>query len=152
MTNISQSFPLYYISNFGSVIRIKTNRTIKIQTDKAGYKYVQLYKNKKRYNYFVHRLVAECYLLPSEKHMEVNHIDGNKSNNHYSNLEWVTPSQNVKHSIKLGLRKTKINNLDVSYIRNNYIKRHKEFGIRALARKLKVSPAQISNIVKGYSR
>lgn len=53
--------------------------------------------------YLTHRLVAEAF-VEGDNTLEVNHIDGNKLNCHYSNLEWVTPSQNVKHSWDTGLR------------------------------------------------
>lgn len=45
----------------------------------------------------VHRLVATCFLQESDRPW-VNHIDGNPSNNHYSNLEWVTPRENDHHA------------------------------------------------------
>lgn len=56
--------------------------------------------------YFVHRLVAElfCYNDDPINKTEVNHIDGNPSNNRWDNLEWVTPSQNIRHSVDNGLR------------------------------------------------
>lgn len=57
----------------------------------------------------VHKLIAITFLVkPSIYHTEVNHIDGNKLNNELSNLEWVTPSQNVQHAIINGLQKREI--------------------------------------------
>lgn len=53
---------------------------------------------------FVHVLVAETFIGPRPMGHEVNHKDGNKSNNHADNLEWVTPSENVQHAIKTGLK------------------------------------------------
>lgn len=64
--------------------------------DKQGYKVFSI-KNKQ---YHVHRVVADLFVKkPSlDKCLEVNHIDGNKHNNHFKNLEWVTRSQNVRHA------------------------------------------------------
>jgi hypothetical protein len=46
---------------------------------------------------YVHRLVAEAFLSHTPERPEVNHMDGNKLNNHASNLEWVTASENMRH-------------------------------------------------------
>lgn len=56
----------------------------------------------------VHRLVALAHLPydPEWRKKEVNHDDGDKHNNHYTNLEWFTRSQNIKHALRTGLRKT----------------------------------------------
>ncbi|MBJ8023712.1 HNH endonuclease [Bacillus cereus] len=53
---------------------------------------------------FIHRMVAEVYHLNPKGLPVVNHLDGNKLNNHVSNLEWCTQGDNQKHSYKLGLR------------------------------------------------
>lgn len=57
-------------------------------------------------NEFVHRLVAIAFLgpPPTPHHTQINHKDGNKNNNAVSNLQYVTPAENVKHSCRLGLR------------------------------------------------
>lgn len=56
-------------------------------------------------NLYIHRLVAQAF-VNGDKSLCVNHKDGNKHNNHYENLEWVTHSQNMKHSTHV-LGKTK---------------------------------------------
>lgn len=62
----------------------------------SGYKQVTL---KNKHKFLVHRLVAEAFLERKENQSQVNHIDGNKLNNHVSNLEWCTPSENIAHAL-----------------------------------------------------
>ena len=93
----------YFIFENGDVINQKTNKKLKPQNNGNGYLKVTLTIDGKQVQKYVHRLVAELYLL--DKSIQVNHIDGDKSNNHISNLEWVTNSENQKHAHKIGLKK-----------------------------------------------
>lgn len=70
--------------------------------NKNGYVYAQLYKNGKTRNARVHRLVASAF-LGNRPELQVNHIDGNKTNNSVSNLEYCTQSENVIHAYRTGL-------------------------------------------------
>jgi hypothetical protein len=74
----------------------------------TGYQRVGLTKNGLNKKYLIHRLVAMYYVNNKnpKKYNIVNHLDGNKLNNHYSNLEWCTHKQNMQHAKKLGLFKT----------------------------------------------
>ena len=58
-------------------------------------------------NFYAHRLVAKHFILNDKLLKEVNHIDGNKQNNNYSNLEWCTTQENTKHAINNGLSDAK---------------------------------------------
>ena len=53
----------------------------------------------------VHREVAKLFIENKENKPQVNHIDGDKLNNHYLNLEWVNNSENQIHAITSGLKK-----------------------------------------------
>lgn len=66
----------------------------------SGYKFVRIGKK----SYPLHRVVASTFIPNPENKPQVNHIDGNKTNNAVSNLEWVTNQENVQHAVKLGLR------------------------------------------------
>lgn len=69
-----------------------------------GYRVVCL--NRSEGHSYIHRLVLQAF-CPAENadHLEVNHIDGNKSNNVLSNLEWCTKAENMQHSYRLGMNK-----------------------------------------------
>ena len=54
-----------------------------------------------------HKLVAEAFICPRPNGLQVNHIDGDKENNMVDNLEYVTPSENVVHSYRIGLASNK---------------------------------------------
>ena len=87
------------VSNFGRM-KLYDFRDRTEGDNGAGYKNVNIYNKelKKAKKFYVHRLVAELFLeKPCDSKKQVNHIDGNKGNNHYTNLEWVSPKENIKH-------------------------------------------------------
>lgn len=71
----------------------------------TGYHVVQLYRNNKFKSSTVHRLVAVHFIKPPTDPLQkcINHIDGDKANNHIDNLEWCSYSENINHAIKNGL-------------------------------------------------
>ena len=91
----------YEVSNTGKVRNSNTGQILKGRVTKTGYEQVSLkMKDTLSFkNQYVHRLVAQYWVDNPLSKKEVNHIDGNKSNNHYLNLEWVTPSENSKHRV-----------------------------------------------------
>lgn len=66
---------------------------------KHGYVRFGFTVNNKWINTFVHRLVWRCFRGEINGGLQINHIDGNKSNNHIENLELVTPKENTAHSV-----------------------------------------------------
>ena len=95
----------YQISSHGQVKNKKTNKILIGDINSTGYRRVILY-NPYKQRYFVHRLVAEHFCKNDDEQNKtiVNHIDGNKLNNYYTNLEWTTKSENDKHAFRNNLR------------------------------------------------
>ena len=97
----------YIISEYGDIISLEVKAFLKYRRtefDRCGYTKVTLRINKKSKKFLVHRLVALMFCPGYEEGKVVNHIDGNKQNNHYSNLEWVTPQENEDHARINGLK------------------------------------------------
>lgn len=75
--------------------------------NKTGYLMISFRIKQKTAMRSVHRLVAAAFLGPPPDGYQVNHIDGNKLNNSPTNLEYVTPSANIKHAFQTGLNKAR---------------------------------------------
>lgn len=102
--------PKYFICDKGFVISTTRGLTIlKPRMGKHGYTRVYLrdVNTHKRKDYKLHRLVAEYFLDNDENFDIVNHIDGNKANNHVENLEWCTQRDNNLHAYAQGLSHSK---------------------------------------------
>lgn len=139
----------YIITKEGNVINKRKGNVLKPQLNGKGY--LRVWIGKKLV--FVHRLVAEQYVPNPENKPQVNHKDGNKLNNHYSNLEWVTNKENRKHAINNDLHLcgskcswSKLKEEDVIFILNDNKHTNKE-----LAEKFNVSYTTITGIKNGYT-
>lgn len=101
-----EGFPKYQISNLGRVrsLKFREPRSILIQSGENGYFYVCFYSRGKPKVKDLHRIVAIHFVSNPHSKKQVNHINGNKLDNRAENLEWVTPSENQQHSIRIGLR------------------------------------------------
>ena len=88
----------YDVSDHGNVYSLKKKRNLKLQKTNRGYFVVSLWTNKKYKHYLIHRLVAQSFIPNPENKSQINHKDGDKSNNHISNLEWCSQSENMKHA------------------------------------------------------
>lgn len=147
----------YQISTFARIKSLKNGR-VRIMKPffTREYMQIELYQDSKGKTFHVHRLVAETFIPNPDNLPEVNHRDGQKYNNHVSNLEWVTHAQNMRHAVDTGLqvvihgedhKKAVLTNADAAYIREN------PDGLTGveLAEKFGVMPAIISNIQIGRS-
>lgn len=95
----------YEVSNIGRVRTAKTKRLLSPFNSKGYLRIGLITYTRGQQKFPVHRLVANAFVegRTHEKRF-VNHIDGNKLNNVYTNLEWVTASENIIHAIRTGLR------------------------------------------------
>ncbi len=114
-------FESYSVSDTGIVFTsTRFNGELRQSTDTNGYKLVKLYKNNKQHTRRVHRLVAEAFIENIENKPQVNHRNGKKDENHYSNLEWATREENIQHAHDNGLMKnvketiSKMNHIRIS--------------------------------------
>lgn len=93
---------LYSVSDRGRIRNDRTQYILKPhrspKNGKPGYCYAFLSNNGFRLRPLIHRLVADAFLGPRPDGHQVNHKDGDKANNDVRNLEYVTASQNVRHS------------------------------------------------------
>lgn len=111
--------PNYLVSNYGRVRTIdhpvwcKVNNSYSIRkgrlcklsnNNSKKYWRVGIQMNNKQKHFSVHRLVATAFIPNPENLPQINHIDGNKDNNHVSNLEWCDNSYNQRHATNLGLK------------------------------------------------
>lgn len=92
----------YQVSN-KSIIRNKQGQIMKTHINSFGYEVVCFYKERKNKWCKVHRLVAEAFIPNPENKPQVNHINGDKTDNRIENLEWVTASENMKHAFSHNL-------------------------------------------------
>lgn len=105
---------LYQVSNIGRVKGVArkvvfsgnkmknwSEKVLAIGTNKLGYQQITLSNNTKTKRHSVHRLVALAFIERPHQKPDINHIDGNPSNNKVENLEWCTRSENGLHSYRV---------------------------------------------------
>ena len=149
----------YEISNFGNV-RSKKSGHFKNKSKRIlnkQYYATTLHINGFRKTFKIHRLVAMAFIPNPKNKPQVNHIDGNKLNNHANNLEWCTAKENMIHALKNGL----LNSVGVSNYQTNLTERDVQiirwmseigcFSYEQIAEFLSITKSNVAHIVKGRS-
>lgn len=144
------AYPNYEVSELGNIRRKDTDRNLSPVDNGKGYKSVPLYRDKKKRICLIHRIVLSTF-KPIEEKKDVNHIDGDKSNNALSNLEWVTKSENTRHAHLTGLfaSRNKLTIDDVKEIKK-LVKEAERLSYVAIGNQFGVKGSIISKIANGH--
>lgn len=145
-------YDYYYASEDGKIFSNYKGkwRELKQRLNSNGYLEIDLGKTKRLK---AHRIIANAYIPNLENKPQVNHKDGNKTNNHISNLEWVTNSENQLHAWSIGLQQKRLpSNAKMDFetadeIRREY--RDSNISHSKLAEKYSVSKTTIGDILRG---
>ena len=150
---------IYQVSNLGRVKSLKFNKEkiIKISLHKRGYLNIILWKDGIIKNFKPHRLVAEAFIPNPNNLSQVNHINGDKTDNRADNLEWCSGSENQLHSFRTGLHKSikglqhrksfKVIQFD---LQGKYIKTWEN--MREIERHLKINDTSIYRCCRGKQK
>lgn len=151
-----EEYPQYEVSSEGQVRR--NAKILKPQLNSKGYYRINICVDSKISKPLLHRLVAKAFIPNPENKPQVNHINGDKTDNRVENLEWVTNSENLLHGRRLGLIKSpcgedspnaKLTEEQVRMIKQRYVKGSRQDGAAQIARELGVGIDIILAIVKG---
>ncbi len=137
----------YEIFQDGTIISLITNKPICQWKDNVGYLQVKLKKNGKNYYKRVHRLIAEHFIPNPNGLPQVNHIDGDKTNNNINNLEWTNNKTNTQHGYDNNLYHSKHRCIGVKVFdkSGNYLNTYKS--IRETADQLNINRKTLSRIL-----
>ena len=147
----------YQVSNHGRVRNKKTGKILKPYLTREYYR-VSLYNDSGRKCKLIHRLVAEAFLTNPQQKPAINHINGRKTDNNLSNLEWVSASENMSHAHSNGLR-PKINTqgenngfsklTEAQVIQIKYLLNYSKLTQKAIASQFNISKSTVQDIKLG---
>lgn len=133
---------LYMVSNLGRIKsneryinarngsqRLSKEKVLKEIKDKLGYCRVGLHNNREFNSYTVHRLVAKAFIDNPENKNQINHKNGNPSDNRVDNLEWCTAKENMKHAFSVLKRKVSGAAAGVGWHESKKGKNHYRYGL-----------------------
>lgn len=136
----------YEVNEKGEVRNKQTLKLIEGDVNNAGYYRVALYHKPNKKRFFRHRLVAQLFIPNPNNYAEVNHIDGDKSNNCVDNLEWCNRSYNEREARRLGIKS--YHPFQATFL-DGTIKQY-EFAVD-LAKEINVTGRTVLNYLQGKS-
>lgn len=140
-------FPAYWVSTLGRVYSTRTRKFLKPQMDSSGHFQVRLSNERESKLVFVHRLMAEAFIVNPEGCPVVRHLDDDPSNNELYNLAWGTQRDNAEDSIRNKSREDYYIPVVATFIPNGrqfyFASQHEA------ARVLGVSQGSIANVLSG---
>jgi len=153
--NIQGYEELYQVSNGGRVKSLKWNKSkiLKPALSGRGYLMIGIYKEGKRKPVNIHKLVAEAFLTRCPNKNQINHKDGNKTNNLSANLEWCTCKENIIHARKTGLthsvngEKVGTSKLKTEQVKEIRSLNDKDLSQKLIAKKFNISQQMVHKII-----
>lgn len=150
-----KDFPNYMISTESRVLNKTTLNMVSVHPHKHGHRVVRLWKDNTTKLCKIYRLKAIAFIPNPENKREVNHLDGDRTNEDLSNLEWATPKENMRHAIDNGFcggqfksgELVKITKDDVMLIRRWY--KSGFFDRSKIKKVFNIHPDHASKIAKG---
>jgi len=137
----------YEVSNLGRIRNMNTKHILKPSKNKKGYFMVDIGNKESRKYKTVHSLVAEYFIGKKlNKSIQINHKDGNKSNNSIMNLEYCSPRENIIHSINTGLVSNKLN---LDKVKRGVDLFNSGVDKKQIAKELDISRTVLNNILSG---
>lgn len=158
---VAASAPTLLVSDTGRVVRMASSRRrgrgwqtfpeleLRPRRIGAGYLAIDSKEQNAKRTLYLHRLVAEAFLVKPTDANEVNHIDGDKQNNNLANLEWTTHSANLQHAYKEGLHKSR--SLTPEQVQQARARVTQGYSLQQVAAEFGVSRSAISHLKQGRS-
>lgn len=119
-----KDFEGYYISDCGKVVskKFKKPRVLKTFLGSSGYESIKLCKDNKTTHKQIHRLVGEAFIPNPDNKKEIHHKDNNPTNNHHTNLTWVTRKENLSYSYETMSPTRNFRKCELHHIHKGFVK------------------------------
>jgi hypothetical protein len=149
---------LYSVTDGGRVLNLTTGRELRGTVYSHGYRMICLCRMGIVERRSLHKIVAEAFIGPRPVGMQIDHIDGDKSNNRASNLRYCLPKDNIANAVRHGQMpsgerngQAKLTSEQIGAILKAKASGRRYWGSRELATKFGVHDAQIRRVARGVT-